>query len=40
MRRAITPDTCIEIKDGKTTWPAAGSAVRWEGVRPPEGVDY
>lgn len=37
---SLTGSRCTTVKDGKTTWYATGGARTWEGVRPPEGVDY
>ena len=36
----VTGATCTTITDGGTTWLAQGSAVSWDGIRPPEGIDY
>lgn len=40
LHATVSDAGCTEIKDGNTTWLASGFAVRWEGVRPPEGIDY
>jgi hypothetical protein len=36
----LTGNACTTVKDGKATWYATGGARTWEGVRPPEGVDF
>jgi hypothetical protein len=37
---SLAGSKCTTVKDGKTTWYATGGARTWEGVRPPEGVDF
>lgn len=36
----IPPDRCAELVDGGTRFLVSASAITWEGVRPPEGIDY
>ena len=36
----VPPDGCTEIAADTGKWLVAGFAVAWEGLRPPEGVDY
>jgi hypothetical protein len=40
LHATIAADRCTSIADGKITWLASGFAIRWEGIRPPEGIDY
>lgn len=36
----VTGSACTAIEDGATTWYATGAAHSWDGVRPPDGIDY
>lgn len=39
-KATVGPDKCTTIDDGSDKWSASGFAIRWEGLRPPEGIDY
>jgi hypothetical protein len=36
----VGSSTCTEIRESGDTWYASGGARSWEGIRPPEGIDY
>lgn len=37
---SVPPDRCVELVDGAARFLVAASAITWDGVRPPEGIDY
>jgi hypothetical protein len=39
-KASVKPNACVEVKDGDATYLISGVGHSWQGVRPPEGIDY